>query len=55
MPECHRSERYGRDDLAWPQVVAQQQRTADFYADQGLIKQRLDVKATFDTALVAAG
>lgn len=33
------------------QVVADQQRTADFYLDAGLIKQRLDVRATFDTSL----
>ncbi|MDO8772945.1 MAG: ABC transporter substrate-binding protein [Burkholderiaceae bacterium] len=30
------------------QVVADQQRTADFYLDAGLIKQRLDVRATFE-------
>ena len=33
------------------QVVADQQRTADFYLDAGLIKQKLDVRATFDTGL----
>jgi sulfonate transport system substrate-binding protein len=32
------------------QVLADQQRTADFYLETGLLKQRLDVKTTFDTA-----
>ncbi|WP_394792507.1 ABC transporter substrate-binding protein [Rhodoferax sp.] len=36
------------------QVVADQQRTADFYLDAGLIKQRLDVRATFDTGFALA-
>jgi len=31
------------------QVVADQQRTADFYFSAGLIKQRLEVRNTFDT------
>jgi len=31
-------------------VVAEQQRTADFYFDAGLIRQRLDTKSTFDTS-----
>jgi sulfonate transport system substrate-binding protein len=31
------------------QVVADQQKTADFYLAAGLIKQRLDVRGTFDT------
>ncbi|MEO6276086.1 MAG: ABC transporter substrate-binding protein [Rhodoferax sp.] len=31
------------------QVVADQQRTADFYQEVGLVKQRLDVRETFDT------
>ncbi len=31
------------------QVVADQQRTADFYQEVGLVKQRLDVRDTFDT------
>jgi len=30
-------------------VLADQQRTADFYLEAGLLKQRLDVKTTFDT------
>jgi sulfonate transport system substrate-binding protein len=30
------------------QVLADQQRTADFYLEAGLLKQRLDVKSTFD-------
>jgi len=30
------------------QVLADQQRTADFYLEAGLLKQRLDVKTTFD-------
>lgn len=29
-------------------VLAEQQRTADFYWKAGLIRQRLDVRATFD-------
>lgn len=33
------------------QVLADQQRTADFYLEAGLLKQRLDVKNTFDTGL----
>jgi len=35
------------------QVVADQQRTADFYFNAGLIKQRLDVRNTFDTGFKA--
>jgi sulfonate transport system substrate-binding protein len=35
------------------QVITDQQRTADFYLDAGLIKQRLDVRATFDSGFVA--
>ncbi|MDD0812465.1 ABC transporter substrate-binding protein [Curvibacter sp. RS43] len=35
------------------EVIAEQQRTADFYLDAGLIKQRLDVRATFDTGFSA--
>jgi sulfonate transport system substrate-binding protein len=31
------------------QVIADQQRTADFYYQVGLIKQPLDVRPTFDT------
>jgi len=31
------------------QVLSDQQRTADFYLEAGLLKQRLDVKSTFDT------
>ncbi len=30
------------------QVLADQQRSADFYVETGLLKQRLDVKSTFD-------
>ncbi|SDZ71685.1 sulfonate transport system substrate-binding protein [Variovorax sp. OV084] len=38
------------------QVIADQQGTADFYRQVGLIKQPLDVKGTFDTGFgVAAG
>lgn len=37
------------------QVVADQQGTADFYRQVGLIKQPLDVKATFDTGFTAWG
>lgn len=36
------------------QVIADQQRTADFYLDVGLIKQRLDVRGTFDNLLPQA-
>jgi sulfonate transport system substrate-binding protein len=32
-------------------VVAEQQRTADFYLDAGLIRQRLEIRNTFDTGL----
>jgi len=32
------------------QVIADQQRTADFYLAAGLLKQRLDVRGTFDTS-----
>ena len=31
------------------QVLADQQRTADFYLSAGLIPQKLDVRGTFDT------
>ena len=31
------------------QVIADQQRTADFYVKAGLLKQRLEVQSTFDT------
>jgi sulfonate transport system substrate-binding protein len=37
------------------QVVADQQGTADFYRQVGLIKQGLDVKTTFDTGFGIAG
>lgn len=37
------------------QVVADQQATADFYRQVGLIKQPLDVKGTFDTGFNVAG
>jgi sulfonate transport system substrate-binding protein len=36
-------------------VIADQQGTADFYRQVGLIKQPLEVKATFDTAFSVAG
>ena len=36
------------------QIVADQQRTADFYLDAGLLKQRLDVRATFDASFSVA-
>ncbi|WP_409242041.1 ABC transporter substrate-binding protein [Curvibacter microcysteis] len=32
------------------EVMAEQQRTADFYLEAGLLKQRLDTRATFDTS-----
>ena len=35
------------------QVIADQQGTADFYRQVGLIQQRLDVKGTFDTGFAA--
>ena len=31
-------------------IIAEQQRTADFYLAAGLLKQRLDVQSTFDTS-----
>ena len=37
------------------QVIADQQGTADFYRQVGLIKQPLDVKSTFDTGFGVAG
>lgn len=37
------------------QVIADQQRTADFYLQAGLLKQRLDVRNTFDTRFNARG
>ncbi len=37
------------------QVIADQQGTADFYRQVGLIKQALDVKGTFDTGFFVAG
>jgi len=37
------------------QVLADQQRTADFYLEAGLLKQRLEVKNTFDTGLNLVG
>lgn len=36
------------------QVIADQQRTADFYLSAGLLKQRLDVRGTFDTGFAVA-
>jgi sulfonate transport system substrate-binding protein len=36
-------------------VIADQQGTADFYRQVGLIKQPLEVKATFDTGFGVAG
>jgi ABC-type nitrate/sulfonate/bicarbonate transport system substrate-binding protein len=33
--------------------AAEQQRTADFYLDAGLLKQRLDVRNTFERSLEA--
>jgi sulfonate transport system substrate-binding protein len=33
-----------------PTVFADQQRTADFYLSAGLLKQKLDVRSTFDTS-----
>ncbi len=37
------------------QVIADQQGTADFYREVGLIKQPLDVRATFDPGFSVAG
>ena len=37
------------------QVIADQQGTADFYRQVGLIRQPLDVKGTFDTGFGVAG
>jgi sulfonate transport system substrate-binding protein len=36
------------------QVLADQQRSADFYLDAGLLKKRLDVKTTVDNGVVSA-
>jgi sulfonate transport system substrate-binding protein len=36
------------------QVLADQQATADFYLEAGLLKQRLDVKGTFDSGFAPA-
>jgi sulfonate transport system substrate-binding protein len=36
------------------QVLADQQATADFYLDAGLLKQRLEVRSTFDTGFSLA-
>lgn len=36
-------------------LVAEQQRTADFYLKVGLLKQRLDVRQTFDSGFPLAG
>lgn len=36
------------------QLIAEQQRTADFYLNAGLLKQRLDVRTTFDTSFPLA-
>lgn len=48
---------FERRDTKWldldAQVIAEQQRTADFYLNEGLIKQRLDVRDTFDTGFNA--
>lgn len=35
-------------------LIAEQQRTADFYLKAGLLKQRLDVRTTFDTSFAIA-
>lgn len=37
------------------ELIAEQQRTADFYLSVGLLKQRLDVRQTFDTGFALAG
>jgi len=37
------------------QVIADQQRTADFYLQSGLIKQKLEVQATFDSSFQLQG
>jgi sulfonate transport system substrate-binding protein len=36
------------------QVIADQQRTADFYLEAGLVRQRLDVRGTFDAGFSTA-
>ena len=50
----HFKRRAQRWVVADAQVVANQQRTADFYLEAGLLKQRLDVKVTFDTSIPLA-
>jgi sulfonate transport system substrate-binding protein len=51
-PEAARLQ-FARRQTVWraidPQVIAEQQRTADFYVKVGLLKQRLEVATTFDT------
>lgn len=48
---------FERRDTRWQgidaKVIADQQRTADFYLEAGLIKQRLDVRVTFDAGFLA--
>ncbi|MNT72429.1 hypothetical protein D3C72_2110300 [compost metagenome] len=44
---------FERRHTQWRQIdaelIAEQQRTADFYQKAGLLKQRLDVRQTFDS------
>jgi len=51
-PEAARLQ-FARRQTVWraidPQLIAEQQRTADFYVKVGLLKQRLEVATTFDT------
>jgi len=58
IPEEAARLQFERRATRWPDIdsaiVAEQQRTADFYFSAGLIKQRLDVRATFDTGLPTA-
>ncbi|MEE1886616.1 ABC transporter substrate-binding protein [Pseudomonas carassii] len=53
FPEAAARRHFERSQLHWqvidPQIVAEQQRTADFYHGHGLINQRLDVAPTFAT------
>jgi sulfonate transport system substrate-binding protein len=58
IPEQAAQLQFERRALRWQpidaQVIADQQRTADFYLASGLIAKRLDVRTTFDTGFDAA-
>jgi sulfonate transport system substrate-binding protein len=56
-PEAARLQ-FARRQTVWrnldAQIVAEQQRTADFYLKAGLLKQRLEVASTFDAGFPLA-